>query len=98
MRQADAVPEHGIGGELRLELEDLEHRAARHANPPDPAAPLLALDAEERADAVRIRLGDADQRAAEDVPVEAHGGVEIRHRDAAVAERSCSHRNSVVLM
>ena len=46
------------------------------------------VDAEEAADAFRRRVRHAHERTTEHVPVELHGPVEVRYRDADVAERS----------
>jgi hypothetical protein len=43
---------------------------------------LRRVHAEERAHALGRRVGDADERAAEDVPVELHGLVEVGDGDA----------------
>src|SRR6185503_477224 len=80
-------------GLLGLKLEDLEDAAAGDANPADLACRPIVRHAEEGADALGWRVGDADQRAAEDVPVETYRFVEIRHRDAGMAERACSQRD-----
>src|SRR4051812_37491586 len=93
MGQTHLVPGNGARGQLRLERENLEDRPPRDPDPADFAAPLLPFDAEEGAHPLRIRVGDADQRAAEDLPVELHRALEVRHGDAAVAEGSRSHRS-----
>src|SRR6185437_2417365 len=91
MRQADAVPGTGRRRRLRLELEDLERRAARHANPSDLARGRRTIDLEEGPDPFRRRIGHADERAAEDVPVEPDGRVEVRDGEADVTERARLH-------
>src|SRR4029077_5719461 len=91
VRKADLVPSNRGRGRLRLELEDLQYGSSWHANPTDLARGLSPVHAKELAGGLRGRVGDTDQRAAEHVPVELHRLVEIRHRDAAVAERSSSH-------
>src|SRR5688572_28236657 len=99
--EPDAVPGYRARWQLRVKLEDLEDGAARHADPADLAPRFLGRlarrqrnrrrDAEERTDAVRRRISDADQRTAEHVPVELHGAIEAGDGDAAVAEGSRSH-------
>src|SRR5688500_3689751 len=74
---------------MRLELENLEDASARHANPADFARRRIVRDAKEGAHAIRRRIRDADERAAEHFPVKLHGFVEVRHRDTGMAERSC---------
>ena len=71
VRQADPVPHDRLRRLLRLEVEDLDHRAARNADPADLAGGAGHVDAEEPPHAVGRRVGDADERAAEHVPVEA---------------------------
>src|SRR5262245_16044557 len=90
--EADLVPRHRGWWQLRLEGKDLQHGAARDPNPADLAAAPLPVHAEERAHALGIGVGDANERAPEHLPVEPDGAVEVRHRDAAVAEGSRSHR------
>ena len=95
--EADAIPRSLHERLLRLELEDLEHGAAGTANPADLAVGSAhrersrRVDAEERPHAIGRRVGHADQRAAEDVPVKADELVEVLDSDADVAERSRSH-------
>src|SRR5688572_32019800 len=72
--------------QLRLELEDLQHRSTRHANPADLAGDLFAGDAKEAAYAFRRRIRHADERAPEDLPIEPYRPAEIGHGDAGVAE------------
>src|SRR5258705_2736949 len=98
VRQSDLVPWHGRRRQLRTELEDFEHAAAGNANPADLARRIDAADqrrhrphAEERAHALGRGIGDADERTAEHLPVELHRTVEVRDRDADVAERPRSH-------
>jgi hypothetical protein len=92
VRQADAVPGHGAGRLLRLKLEDFEDTAARHANPPDLARRRVVGDSEKSPHAIGRRIGDANERTAEHLPVEPHGLVEVRHRYAGMAERSSFHK------
>src|SRR5687768_6827222 len=94
MREPDAVPRALHQRLLRLKLEDLEHRAAGHADPTNLAAGCWCIDAEEGADPLRRRIGDADQRAAEYVPVKADERVEVADGDADVGERSRLHNSS----
>src|SRR6185503_6790021 len=98
VRQPDLVPADRFRRQLGTELEDLEHAAARHADPADLARRIDAGDerrhrphAEERAHAIGRRIGDADERTAEHLPVELHRAVEVRDRDADVAEGSRVH-------
>src|SRR5690606_27285943 len=94
VRETDAVPGNRDRGFLRLEMKDFEDRAAGHADPADLAAGSLAFHAEERLHAFGRLVGHANQRAAEDLPVELHELVEIRHGDPRVAERSHLHTSS----
>src|SRR4030095_15389687 len=86
------------------ELKDFEHAAARNAYPADFAGWCFRLNAEKGFDAVRWCVRDTHQGTAKDIPVEPHGLVEIRDRDASVTERSRLHavassvRSSVFLM
>src|SRR5205814_10052428 len=81
MRQADLIPRPGPGRKLRLKREDLQRPTARDTNPSNLAARLRAADAKKTADAIRRRVGHADQRATEDIPVELNRLVEVGHRD-----------------
>ena len=93
MRDADPVPGNLDRRLLRLKLEDLDNAAARNADPAHLAAWGIDVrtNAEEALDAIGRLIGDADQRAAEDVPVEADGGIEVADGDAGMAEGSGSH-------
>jgi hypothetical protein len=62
---------------VRLKLENLEDSAARDANPANLARGLRCLHPEKAADAIGGRIGHADQRAAEYIPIEADGLVEV---------------------
>jgi hypothetical protein len=95
VREADAVPDDGRRRQLRLELEDLEDRAAGDPDPADLAAGLVSLYPEEAPDPIGRRVGHAHQGTAEDLPVELHRLVEVRHGDAGMTERSSSHMVSV---
>src|SRR5581483_4851693 len=57
VRQPDAIPFHRLRRTLRRELEDLEHAAARHANPSDLAGGRSGVDAEKSTDALGRRVG-----------------------------------------
>ena len=50
-----------------------------------------SVDAEESPHAIGRRVGDADERAPEDVPPEADCAVEIRNGDAGMAEGTGFH-------
>src|SRR5215510_7789470 len=91
MRQADVIPADGRRRDLRLKFEDFEHSASRHADPPNLARRMGPVDAEKQPHAGVRCVGDANEGAPEDLPVEPNSLVEIRHRDAAVAEGSSSH-------
>ena len=88
VRQADAVPRHvdRPAAAARTRRSRARRRRGRESSRSCSAAP-RPVDAEEAAHALGRRVGDADQRAAEHVPVELHRPVEVRHRDADVAER-----------
>src|SRR5437868_7086248 len=75
VRQAAAVPFDDVRRQLRLEVEDLDDRAAWNAYPADLAG-TAARHAEEAGDAVGRRIRHANQRTAEHVPVEPYGAVE----------------------
>src|ERR1051325_1662401 len=57
VRQADAVPRNRHGRLLRLELEDLEHAAAGHADPANPTGGSIRGDLEKGAHALAGRVG-----------------------------------------
>ena len=94
VRQADAVPGHGPGRLLRLELEDLEDAAAGHANPADLARRRVVR--RRRRTSARDRAACRRRRRAgsRTPPSRTARPVEVGHGDADMAERSSSHSRS----
>jgi hypothetical protein len=72
-------------------MKDFQHGSAGHAYPPDLAPRRITLHAEERFHTLGRGVGDTDEGAAEDLPVELHAPVEVGDGNARVTERSRFH-------